>query len=235
MNGIVKKLLCYLILPLLIVLLGWLIVKSVMKPVEFNKQKAAREQVGIQRLKDIRDLQVAFNSVNGHFASTLDSLKDFYKKGEMAVVMQVGSRDDSLAMAHTDAIKKTYRKVNEQELNQILYKLYQQGDKNLVFSVTSKIPVRNTLFNGRTNFNVDSLDFVPFSGGEKIEMSSIVKTVSGVQVPLFEAKIPYKQLLRGLDNQLRINLDAERRESDRYEGLQVGSITSPNNNAGNWE
>lgn len=235
MNGIVKKLFCYLILPLLIVLLGWLIVKSVMKPVEFNKQKAAREQVGIQRLKDIRDLQVAFNSVNGHFASTLDSLKDFYKKGEMAVVMQVGSRDDSLAMAHTDAIKKTYRKVNEQELNQILYKLYQQGDKNLVFSVTSKIPVRDTLFNGRTNFNVDSLDFVPFSGGEKIEMSSIVKTVSGVQVPLFEAKIPYKQLLRGLDNQLRINLDAERRESDRYEGLQVGSITSPNNNAGNWE
>ena len=235
MNGIVKKLLCYLILPLLIVLLGWLIVKSVMKPVEFNKQKAAREQVGIQRLKDIRDLQVAFNSVNGHFASTLDSLKDFYKKGEMAVVMQVGSRDDSLAMAHTDAIKKTYRKVNEQELNQILYKLYQQGDKNPVFSVTSKIPVRDTLFNGRTNFNVDSLDFVPFSGGEKIEMSSIVKTVSGVQVPLFEAKIPYKQLLRGLDNQLRINLDAERRESDRYEGLQVGSITSPNNNAGNWE
>ncbi|MBQ1866280.1 MAG: hypothetical protein II151_05080 [Bacteroidales bacterium] len=235
MNGIVKKLLCYLILPLLIVLLGWLIVKSVMKPVEFNKQKAAREQVGIQRLKDIRDLQVAFNSVNGHFASTLDSLKDFYKKGEMSVTMQVGSRDDSLAMAHTDAVKKTYRKVNEQELNQILYKLYQQGDKNLVFSVTSKIPVRDTLFNGRTNFSVDSLDVVPFSGGDKIEMSSIVKTVSGVAVPLFEAKMPYKQLLKGLDNQLRINLDAERMESDRYEGLQVGSITSPNNNAGNWE
>ena len=109
MNGIVKKLLCYLILPLLIVLLGWLIVKSVMKPVEFNKQKAAREQVGIQRLKDIRDLQVAFNSVNGHFASTLDSLKDFYKKGEMSVTMQVGSRDDSLAMAHTEKIKRTVK------------------------------------------------------------------------------------------------------------------------------
>ena len=66
-------------------------------------------------------------------------------------------------------------------------------------------------------------------------MEEIVKTVSGVPVPLFEAKMPYKSLLKGLDNQLRINLDAEQRDMNRYEGLQVGSITAPNNNAGNWE
>ena len=57
----------------------------------------------------------------------------------------------------------------------------------------------------------------------------------GFPVPLFEAKVPYKALLKGLDNQLRINLDAEQRDMNRYEGLQVGSITAPNNNAGNWE
>ena len=33
----------------------------------------------------------------------------------------------------------------------------------------------------------------------------------------------------------RINLDAEREDQGRYPGLQVGSITAPNNNAGNWE
>lgn len=66
-------------------------------------------------------------------------------------------------------------------------------------------------------------------------MDAIVKKVSGVDVPLFEAKLPYKALLNGLDNQLRINLDADRREQGRYEGLQVGSISAPNNNAGNWE
>jgi len=47
--------------------------------------------------------------------------------------------------------------------------------------------------------------------------------------------MPYKALCNGLDNQLRINLDAERRDQNKYEGLQVGSITAPNNNAGNWE
>jgi len=47
--------------------------------------------------------------------------------------------------------------------------------------------------------------------------------------------MPYKELLKGLDNQLRINLDADQRDKNRFEGVQVGSITAPNNNAGNWE
>ena len=66
-------------------------------------------------------------------------------------------------------------------------------------------------------------------------MESVIKTVSGVKVPLFEARMPYRYLLYGMDNQLRINLDSECRNSNRYEGLQVGSVTAPNNNAGNWE
>ena len=66
-------------------------------------------------------------------------------------------------------------------------------------------------------------------------MESTIKKVSGVQVPLFEARMPYKALLKGMDNQLRINLDADCRDRSRYEGLQVGSISAPNNNAGNWE
>ena len=87
----------------------------------------------------------------------------------------------------------------------------------------------------RDNFSIENIDIIPFTDGQKIEMDAIVKKVSGVDVPLFEAKLPYKALLNGLDNQLRINLDADRREQGRYEGLQVGSISAPNNNAGNWE
>ena len=68
-----------------------------------------------------------------------------------------------------------------------------------------------------------------------VETDAIVKTVSGVQVPLFEARMPWKALLKGMDNQLRINLDAECEDQNRYTGLQVGSVNQPNNNAGNWE
>jgi len=226
------KIILEIVLFLLCVLLVDLIVKSIMKPVNFNKQKAYRESVAIQRLKDIRTLQVAFKSVNGKFTSTVDSLADFYNNGKMGIVMQVGSMDDSLAVAHTEKIKKSSRK---KMTGEDFLKLYEAGDKNLVFSVETKIPVKDTLFSHRDDFVVDSLKYIPFSGGQPVLMEALVKTVSGVPVPLFEAKMPYKALLKGMDNQLRINLDAEKKDQNRYEGLQVGSVTAPNNNAGNWE
>lgn len=230
MNGIVKKIVSVLLL-FVIAGLVYVNIKSIMEPVNFNKEKDRRESVGIQRMKDIRTIQEAFKSVYGRFSPTADSLKMFYKNGQMEVIMQIGSNDDSAAVANTERIKKLHRnKISAQEL----YALYQNGEK-LVFSITSKINVKDTLFKNRTDFSIDSLNIIPFSQGDTVIMSSIIKEVSGVKVPLFEAKMPYRSLLKGLDNQLRINLDAERMASNRYEGLQVGSISAPNNNAGNWE
>ena len=231
MNGFLKKLLTWLILPAIIVALAYAIVASILKPVNFNKEVDYRSEVAVQRLKDIRTLQVAYKSVNNKFCSTVDSLKDFYNNGQMEVIMQVGSQDDSIAVAHTDAVKKANRKITPAEL----YQMYLAGDKNLVFSVANKIPVKDTLFNGRDDFNIDSLKFIPFSGKSPVQMEAITKLVSGVQVPLFEARMPYDLLLKGMDRQLIVNLNAERKDQNRYEGLQVGSVTAPNNNAGNWE
>lgn len=221
-------------LVLLVVILGlvYAIYNSIMQPVNFNKQQAQREKVGIQRLKDIRTLQVAYKGVTGKFVSTVDSLCDFYNNGKMKIVMQVGSEDDSLAMVHTQAVKK---KLGNKVTGAQLYELFLQGDKDLVFSVETEVPVKDTLFLNRPDFCIDSLKYIPFSGGEPLQMESVNRMVSGVNVPLFEARMPYKSLLKGLDNQLRINLDADCRDKNRFEGLQVGSVTTPNNNAGNWE
>ena len=234
MNSILKKVLTYLVLPVIIVGLTWAIVESVMEPVNFNKHRAYRESVAIQRLKDIRDLQVAYKNVNGRYASTIDSLKLFYNEGKMKITMNVGSKDDSLAWAHTQQIKKRFAYLKGDKLNAKLNELYLAGDQNLVFQIVTEIPVKDTIFHTRTDFNVDELAIIPFSG-DSIIMESTIKTVSGVKVPLFEASMPYKSLLKGLDNQLRVNLDAEQEDKGRYKGLQVGSISAPNNNAGNWE
>ena len=225
----VKKIFSYLVLPIIIIGLVYLIVESVMEPIRFNEQKEAREEVAIQRLKDIRDLQVAFKSETGHFTPSIDSLKDFYNNGPIKVVMQIGSNDDSLAVVNTQKLKKRNPRITPQQM----LLLYVKGE-HLVFSIENEIPVRDTLFSGRPDFSIDSLAFIPFCG-DSIIMESAVKRVSGVNVPLFEASMPYKQLLQGLDNQLRINLDAEREDTGRYPGLKVGSVTAPNNNAGNWE
>ena len=234
MNSIVKKVFTYLIFPVIIAGLTYAIVQSIMEPVEFKKHKEYREGIAIQRLKDIRDLQVAYKNVNGKFTSTVDSLIMFYNEGKMKIALQVGSKDDSLAMANTQKYTRRWAGLKKEKVNQKLYELYLAGEQNLVFEVTSEIPVKDTLFNDRPDFHVDSLALIPFCG-DSVIMASAVKTVSGVKVPLFEASMPYKSLLKGLNNQLRINLDAEREDQGKYKGLQVGSIAAPNNNAGNWE
>ena len=221
-------------LAAIICLLAWLTVKSVQKPVKFNNELKARSEVGIQRLKDIRTLQVAFKSVNGRFSPSVDSLKIFYETGKMDIVMQIGSNDDSIAVANTEAIKKANKRLKPAEMTAKLAEAYAAGTK-VVFSTVTEIPVKDTLFNNRPDFCIDSLFYIPFSGKQRTEMESTIKTVSGVQVPLFEARMPYKALCKGMDNQLRINKDAECRDQNKYEGLQVGSVTAPNNNAGNWE
>lgn len=223
------------ILLVVIVALVYAIYSSIMKPVNFNKQRDYRESVAIQRLKDIRTLEVAYKAEYNKYSADHDSLTAFYNSGKMSILMQIGSPDDSLAWDHTEKMKKTIKAKTKEDINNALYEMYLNGDKNLVFSVTTKIPVKDTLFLNREDFCIDSLWTIPFSGGQPIIMDTIVKQVSGVPVPLFEAKMPFKTLLKGLDNQLRINLDAERRDQNKYEGLQVGSVSAPNNNAGNWE
>ena len=214
--------------------LVYLLYSNIMKPVNFNKEKETRQAVAVQRLKDIRTLQVAFKSVTGKFNSSIDSLKQFYESGQMEIVMQIGSNDDSLAVMNTEAIKKANKNLKPEQLTAKLQEAYAAGQK-VVFSTVTKVPVRDTLFRNRPDFCVDSLKYIPFSGKEPIQMESAIKMVSGVPVPLFEARIPWKSLLKGMDKQLIINLNAESRDLNRYEGLQVGSITAPNNNAGNWE
>ena len=234
MGSIVRKIFTWLILPAGIVLLTYLLVQGIMQPVKFNEEKAFRESVAIQRLKDIRDLQVAYKNVNGKYVSTIDSLKNFYLNGKIKVDMQVGSKDDSLAMINTKKVIASLRGLKGEKLNQALFERYMNGEKNLVFSVKSEIPVKDSLFSSRPEFHIDSLAMIPFSG-EKVQMQAIVKMVSGVKVPLFEAKMPYAALLKGMDEQLIVNLEAEKEDQGRYSGLMVGSIDEANNNAGNWE
>ena len=235
MNKIVK-IIVEILLALAAVGCVYGIYSSIMKPVNFNKEKARRQEVAIQRLKDIRTLEVAFKGVNNRFTADIDSLINFYNTGKMDITMQIGSKDDSLAWENTQKITGTreFKKLSKPEQDAKFLDLYRKGEK-LVFSISTPIAVKDTLFNNRPDFCPDSLKYIPFSGKQKVETDAIIKTVSGVQVPLFEARMPWKALLKGMDNQLRINLDAECRDQNKYEGLQVGSVNQPNNNAGNWE
>ena len=223
-----KKIFTFLILPLAIVGLVYAIWQSVQEPVQFQKDQKARETIAIQRLKDIRDLQDAFKGKYGHFTASIDSLVDFYNNGQVTIKKQIGSMDDSAAVANTQALKKKNRKIT----NEQLLEYYEKG-MNLVLTLDVNIPVKDTLLK-REGFNVEDLKIIPFSH-KPIIMDAVVKVVSGVDVPLFEACMPYEDYLIGLDRQYIINLKCEAEDMGKYPGLKVGSVDAPNNNAGNWE
>ena len=95
--------------------------------------------------------------------------------------------------------------------------------------------LKETLFLDRTDFCVDSLAYIPFSGGATVIMNSVVIEISGVKIPLFEAKMPYASLLKGLDDQYVSKIISSRENQGLYPGFKVGDVERPNNNAGNWE
>lgn len=97
---------------------------------------------------------------------------------------------------------------------------------------TLLVSIKDSLFK---DINVDSLRYIPVTGGEIEMASSEIITASQVMIPVFEARIPNDILLEGLDRQLIINFNYEREQTVKYAGLQVGSIIEANNNAGNWE
>ena len=193
------------LLLIIIVVLSYLVYESILTPIRFNKNKDRRYAKTIERLKDIRTAQLAYRSEHNKFTGSFDTLIDFVKFGEFRVVRQIGSLDDSVAVA-----------------------------KGLVKRDTVRISVIDSLF--RPGYPVDSLRFVPFTGGAEFEMGAgELETGSGLAVKVFEAKVHNNVLLKGLNRQLVINLNDLRKKLERYPGLQVGSLEQATNHAGNWE
>ncbi|RIJ45864.1 hypothetical protein D1614_21390 [Maribellus luteus] len=197
------------------VVITYFIYQSVQRPIEFDKAKEARYAVTIQKLKDIRKAQIAYKDVYGKFTGSWDTLVNFVAHDSVRNVRAIGELTDSMIEA----------KITEK-------KAIQMG---LIIRDTVRVSVIEALFGG--NYDANSLRYVPVPG-EPTEFhlaQTILTTGSGIKVPLFEAKAHNNVILRGLDEQLIINMNDQRRTNDKYPGLKVGSLEEANNNAGNWE
>jgi hypothetical protein len=200
------KTIIQIILGAIVVVLAYLLYDSLMEPIRFNKAVESRKEMVVQRLKHIRDLQVAYKDTYGRYSGGFDTLINFYKHDSLRIVRQVGSWDDSIAVA-----------------------------KKLVYTDTIKIAVKDSMFKSIVGFNVDSLAFVPVVH-EPFQLRAVsYMSISKVTIPLFEASVDNDVFLRGLNRQLIVNLNDEDKNKNKYPGVKVGSVTQPNNNAGNWE
>ncbi len=82
----------------------------------------------------------------------------------------------------------------------------------------------------------DSLQYVPFTEGTQFAlMATMYTSKSGRQLPLMECGTTYDEYLTGLDKRSVSGLIEKATNMGKYPGLKIGDITTPNDNAGNWE
>lgn len=197
-----KSLIIKIVLAIIIVLLAYLVYESVQEPLRFNEKKDKIEQEVIQNLKDIRTSQLVFKRVHNSYAANFDTLIDFVKYGEIAVVNMIADPDDT---TFTKTINDTI------------------GYQN----------VGDSLFKNR-RAEIDSMRFIPHSGGQLFSLESGEIERGGLKVAVFEVTALYSTFLKDLDRQLVINLVKSKEDIDHFPGLKVGSMLEPSTD-GNWE
>jgi len=197
------------------IVLSFFIYKSIQRPIEFEKAKKVRYDATVERLKDIRKAEIAYKEVYGKFTGSLDTLINFITNESVITVRKVGELTDSMVEAG----------ISEK-------KAIQMG---LITRDSSRVSALEAVFG--KGYDANSLKYVPVPG-EPSEFqlgATVIITGSGIGVPVFQAKAHNNVVLRGLEEQLIINLNDQRRTNEKYPGLMVGSLTETVNNAGNWE
>lgn len=197
------------------VVLSIFIYRSIKKPIDFEKAKKTRYDVTVEKLKDIRKAELAYKDVYGRFTGSWDTLINFVMNEKVINVRKVGELNDSMVEAGI-----TEKKAIEM---------------GLIVRDSVRVAALEAIFG--PGYDAKSLKYIPVPG-EPVEFhlgAAVVITGSGIGVPVFEVKAHNNVVLRGLNPQLIINLNDQRRANEKYPGLLVGSLSETTNNAGNWE
>jgi len=204
------------ILIVLIVVLGYLVIESIMRPIRFQRLVSEREDAAISKLVEIRDAQKAYKDVYKRFTGSFDTLEMFLKNDSFTVIKAIGTIPESyleefgLEMAREKALKE-----------------------KLIVRESSRRQVMDSLFGG--TFPVDSMRFVPFTEGVEFDIKSDqILTSSNLMVQVVEVKTYYDDLLEGLNEQLIVNYKDQRITLTGFPGIKFGSLDE-GTLSGNWE
>ena len=180
-------------------------------PKEFNKVKSERYQKVIERLKDIRNAQVAFKSVNGIYSDNFDSLVNFIETGQFTII----EKRDSSYMQYD----RVYRIDMLREV--------------IVVDTLGFVSVKDSLFKNDNRYK--DLALVPIDGiDEKFSIKADIIDKNGYNVPVFEVKVSKDVILFDQNKDLLMQ-EKETVSVDGVNGpaLVLGSLEDVSTN-GNW-
>ena len=196
-----------LILIPLNIILAYFVYNSINSEVEFQQVAKVRVAENVQKLKDLRQVQIAYKKVNNNYSNNFESLINFLENDSMAIVKAIGETPDSL----TDA---------------------QALELGIISRDTAYVLAKETVFdeaylssrNEKFPLDLSALTTVPHSDQNySVDAGMVEKGKVAVQV--FEISTTYGAVFTGLD--------AENKSFELGNLLKVGSMDEASLN-GNW-
>ena len=199
------------ILWLLIIFFAWKVYVSINGPIEFNKVKNERYLKVIDKLKDIRNAQIAYKSVNGIYSDNFEGLIKFIDTAQYTLIQK---RDSSFL-----EYDRTFRIDMLREV--------------VVIDTLGFASVKDSLFGNSDRYK--NMSKVPIEGVDEIfKIKSDVIDKNGYNVPVFEVRVSKDVVLFDQNKDL-LKQEKGLMSVDGVNGpdIVLGSLTEVSTN-GNW-
>ncbi len=193
------------------ILMVFAIYLSITSVGKFNTVKEKRYLKVIDRLKDIRNAQVAFKSVNGIYSNNFEELIKFVDSAEFTIIQK---RDSSYMQ-----YDRVYRIDMLREV--------------IVVDTLGYVSVKDSLFSENNSYK--NMAFIPVDGiDEKFKLKADIIDKNGYNVPVFEVRVS-KDLI--LFDQAR-DFVMQEKQTVSVDGVNgpdivLGSLSDVSTN-GNW-
>jgi len=220
-----------------IIAMAYFCVMSIMTPINFDKERAVREKAIIKNLVDIRNVEIEYKKIYGHYCPNADSLVAFIEFGKMPMIMKEGTLTDE-QMKNGLTEKKAaaiVRRGNAKEIAENGLEGFRRD--------TAYVSVYEALFAEKYSLEeAKAIVKVPYTNDLcfDFDTASYTNVTTGIVTPLVQVGTSFDNYLGDLNHQQLVNLkDKESKlqenKEDKYLGIRFGSIIESNNNSGNWE
>ena len=199
------------VLWLLIIIFAYKVYGSIKGPIDFNEVKNERYLKVIDRLKDIRNAQIAHKSVNGFYCDNFDSLINFVDTAQYTLIQK---RDSSFL-----EYNRTFRIDMLKEV--------------IVIDTLGFASVKDSLFRNSNRYK--NMAQVPIQGvNETFKIKSDIIDKNGYNVHVFEVRVS-KDIVLFDQNKDLLKQEKGLMSVDGVNGpdIVLGSLTEVSSN-GNW-
>ena len=196
-----------LVLLVIAALLAYKIYDGVMGNIRFHQEKQKRYAKVIDNLKIVRDAELAYKRVKGDYTKDFNTLVHFIETDSFP---EIRSYEKTKTIIERGVPKEVeYKVVDTIGYNRVILGFKDKDYKNMM-----KVPGTNATFELATGY--------------------VLKGAAEIKTPVFEAKIPKKTVLEGMDKNLieqEVNVYAV--DQVRGEYVSVGTLEDVKE-SGNW-